>query len=107
MFLKNYGGHIIIIWPMIYLLLDYYFLTHEIFYFGRCLPWAIIDRIPYFRKWKIQDEKIPSDKEQWECLKSVLTSHFLVEAFPIWFFHPLCQKLVLVIKYHSLKLLIC
>ena len=29
--LKNYGGHIIIIWPMIYLLLDYYFLTHEIF----------------------------------------------------------------------------
>ena len=33
------------------------FLTHEIFYFGRCLPWAIIDRIPYFRKWKIQDEK--------------------------------------------------
>ena len=58
MFLKNYGGHIIIIWPMIYLLLDYYFLTHEIFIFGRCLPWAIIDRIPYFRKWKIQDEKI-------------------------------------------------
>ncbi|AOW30984.1 C-4 methylsterol oxidase [Candida albicans P57072] len=70
-----------------------FFLTHEIFYFGRCLPWAIIDRIPYFRKWKIQDEKIPSDKEQWECLKSVLTSHFLVEAFPIWFFHPLCQKI--------------
>ena len=30
-------------------------------------------------------KKIPSDKEQWECLKSVLTSHFLVEAFPIWF----------------------
>ncbi|WLF76371.1 C-4 sterol methyl oxidase [Lodderomyces elongisporus] len=70
-----------------------FFLTHELFYFGRCLPWMIIDRIPYFRKYKIQDEKLPSDKEQWECLKSVLTSHFLVEAFPIWFFHPLCQKI--------------
>ncbi|RLV91850.1 Methylsterol monooxygenase [Spathaspora sp. JA1] len=70
-----------------------FFSVHEIFYFGRCLPWAIIDRIPYFNKYKIQGEKIPSNQEQWECLKSVLTSHFLVEAFPIWFFHPLCQTI--------------
>jgi sterol desaturase/sphingolipid hydroxylase (fatty acid hydroxylase superfamily) len=30
------------------------FLMHEIVYFGRCIPWMIIDSIPYFRKWKLQ-----------------------------------------------------
>lgn len=70
-----------------------FFCLHEIMYFGRCLPWFIIGKIPYFQKWKIQPTKVPSNKEQWECLKSVLTSHFLVEALPIWTFHPMCQKL--------------
>jgi hypothetical protein len=31
------------------------FVMHETVYFGRSLPWIIIDLIPYFRKWKIQD----------------------------------------------------
>ena len=31
------------------------FLMHEIVYFGRSLPWIIIDRIPYFNKYKIQN----------------------------------------------------
>lgn len=70
-----------------------FFVLHEVMYFGRCLPWYIIDKIPYFNKYKIQANKIPSDKEQWECFKSVLISHFLVEAVPIWTFHPLCQKI--------------
>lgn len=70
-----------------------FFLTHEIMYFGRCLPWMIIDRIPYFRRWKIQPGKIPSNKEQWECFKAVLKLHLLVEALPIWLFHPLCSTL--------------
>lgn len=70
-----------------------FFSVHEFMYFFRCLPWAIIDRIPYFNKYKIQETKLPSNQEQWECLKSVLTSHFLVEAFPCWFFHPVCKKL--------------
>ncbi|CUM65459.1 uncharacterized protein PRCAT00003098001 [Priceomyces carsonii] len=69
------------------------FVLHEAMYFGRCVPWMIIDQIPYFRKYKIQDTKLPSNKEQWECMKSVLVSHFLVEAFPIWFFHPLCKQI--------------
>lgn len=70
-----------------------FFLTHEIFYFGRCIPWFIIDRIPYFRKWKIQPTKLPSDAEQWECFKAVLKLHFVVEVLPIWGFHPLCSSL--------------
>lgn len=30
------------------------FVMHEVIYFGRSLPWIIIDRIPYFNKYKIQ-----------------------------------------------------
>ncbi|GMM36004.1 methylsterol monooxygenase [Saccharomycopsis crataegensis] len=70
-----------------------FFLLHEIMYFGRCLPWYIIDKFGLFRKYKIQPTVIPTDKEQWECLKSVLKSHFIVEALPIWTFHPMCMKL--------------
>ena len=55
------------------------FLLHEIVYFGRCLPWIIIDAIPYFRRWKLQPGKIPSPAEQWECTKLVLFSHFTIE----------------------------
>lgn len=68
------------------------FLLHEILYFGRCVPWMILDQIPYFHKWKIQGEaKVPSVAEQWECMKSVLISHFMVEAIPIWGFYPVCK----------------
>lgn len=31
------------------------FMMHEIVYFGRCLPWIIIDAIPAFNKYKIQN----------------------------------------------------
>ena len=39
-----------------------------------------LDAIPYFRRWKIQQEKIPTPAEQWECTRHVLFSHFTVEA---------------------------
>lgn len=70
-----------------------FFLVYEVTYFGRSLPWYIIEKIPYFNKWKLQAEKTVSDKEQWECLKNLFISHFLVEAIPLWSFHPLAQKL--------------
>lgn len=31
------------------------FLMHELVYFGRSLPWIIIDAIPAFNKYKIQN----------------------------------------------------
>lgn len=31
------------------------FLMHEVVYFGRSLPWVIIDRLQYFNKYKIQN----------------------------------------------------
>ena len=37
------------------------FVMHEIVYFGRSLPWVMIDRISYFNKYKIQNvSSIPS-----------------------------------------------
>jgi methylsterol monooxygenase len=46
------------------------FVMHELVYFGRSLPWVIIDAIPFFNRWKIQNvgarnshpPRIPHDK---------------------------------------------
>ncbi|KAH6688002.1 C-4 methylsterol oxidase [Plectosphaerella plurivora] len=65
------------------------FVMHEVVYFGRCIPWILLDFIPYFHKYKIQPQKMPTLKEQWECTYYVLFSHFTVELPQIWLFHPL------------------
>ena len=97
------------------------FVMHEVFYFGRSLPWIIIDQIPYFNKYKIQgvrqfqflsshlqklqyqhlkltfanhfslQNKIPTAAEQWTCTKLVLLSHFTVELPQIYLFHPMAK----------------
>ncbi|KAL0571084.1 C-4 sterol methyl oxidase [Marasmius crinis-equi] len=67
------------------------FIMHEVVYFGRSIPWIIIDAIPYFRKWKLQPAKVPSPEEQWKCVKQVLFGHFTVELPTIWLFHPLAE----------------
>jgi methylsterol monooxygenase len=62
------------------------FVLHEAIYFGRSLPWIIIDCIPsLFNRYKIQNHKIPSIKEQWQCAVLVLLSHFTVELPQIWY----------------------
>ncbi|ERF76766.1 hypothetical protein EPUS_02305 [Endocarpon pusillum Z07020] len=67
------------------------FVMHEMVYFGRSLPWMIADRLPGLNKYKIQNQKIPTAAEQWNCAKLVLLSHFTVELPQIWLFHPLAQ----------------
>ncbi|KAF6812570.1 fatty acid hydroxylase [Colletotrichum musicola] len=51
------------------------FAMHETIYFGRCLVWAIVDLIPWFQKYRIQQDKAASSKEQWRALP--------------WLFHPI------------------
>ncbi|KAL5592625.1 hypothetical protein FOBRF1_013651 [Fusarium oxysporum] len=36
------------------------FVLHEVVYFGRCLPFIIMDKIPLFNKYKIQAHKMPT-----------------------------------------------
>ncbi|KDN41609.1 putative ERG25-C-4 methyl sterol oxidase [Tilletiaria anomala UBC 951] len=69
------------------------FVLHEIVYFGRAIPFIIIDAMPSMRKYKLQDDKIPTAKQQWDCTKYVLLSHFTVELPQIWSFHPICEYL--------------
>ncbi|KAF7542491.1 hypothetical protein G7046_g10160 [Stylonectria norvegica] len=65
------------------------FILHELVYFGRCVPYMIMDKIPYFNRFKIQNQKMPTLKEQWDCAMIVLVSHFTAELPQIWFFHPI------------------
>ncbi|KAN0061298.1 C-4 sterol methyl oxidase [Thecaphora frezii] len=67
------------------------FVLHEVVYFGRAIPWIIIDRMPSMRKYKLQEEKVATLQQQWECTKSVLLTHFTVELPQIWSFHPICE----------------
>lgn len=69
------------------------FLLHEVVYFGRAIPWIIIDAMPYFRRWKLQPSKIATAAEQWECTKLVLFSHFTIEGPAIFLFHPVAQAI--------------
>ncbi|RKU45864.1 C-4 sterol methyl oxidase [Coniochaeta pulveracea] len=64
------------------------FVMHEVVYFGRSLPFIIMELIPYFNKYKIQNQKIPTWKERFDCASLVLLSHFTVELPQIWLFHP-------------------
>ncbi|KAK3951268.1 hypothetical protein QBC32DRAFT_315062 [Pseudoneurospora amorphoporcata] len=65
------------------------FFMHEIVYFGRSIPWMVIDALPMFNKYKLQKGKRPTWKEQFECAGLVLLSHCTVELPQIWLFHPI------------------
>ncbi|KAH7145790.1 fatty acid hydroxylase superfamily-domain-containing protein [Dactylonectria estremocensis] len=65
------------------------FFLHELVYFGRCVPYMLMDWIPFFNRYKIQAQKMPTLKEQWDCAAIVLVSHFTAELPQIWFFHPI------------------
>ncbi|KAH7238635.1 fatty acid hydroxylase superfamily-domain-containing protein [Fusarium tricinctum] len=65
------------------------FFLHEFVYFGRCIPFMLMDYIPYFEQFRIQKQKVPTLKEQWDCAAIVLISHFTAELPQIWFFHPI------------------
>ncbi|KAJ4270362.1 C-4 sterol methyl oxidase [Fusarium torreyae] len=69
------------------------FAMHELVYFGRCIPYMMMDYIPYFQQFRIQKQKVPTLREQWDCAAIVLISHFTAELPQIWFFHPIATYL--------------
>ena len=54
------------------------FVMHETVYFGRSLPWIIIDRIPYFNQYKIQHVSCVKErgKQKW-ILTNEYSTRFL------------------------------
>lgn len=69
-----------------------FLVIHELVYFGRSLPWFILDSTGLLRKYKIQKKQF-SAAEQLECLKDVLVAHAMIEAIPIFAFQPICKFL--------------
>ncbi|KAF8968216.1 C-4 sterol methyl oxidase [Entomortierella lignicola] len=66
------------------------FVSHEIIYFARCLPYLIADQIPALQKYKIQQKTIQNTSEnQWKVFRYVLLSHFIFELPMIVGFHPI------------------
>ncbi|KAL7311982.1 C-4 sterol methyl oxidase [Mucor circinelloides] len=64
------------------------FLMHEFVYFGRFIPFLICDFIPYFQKYKLQQNKANTNQDYWNCTKKVLYAHFVFEGPLIFLFHP-------------------
>lgn len=67
------------------------FVMHEVVYFARCIPWLLIDRYgqSWANKYKLQDTKLPTAQQQWDCTMYVLKTHFTVELPQIYLFHPM------------------
>ncbi|KAJ3327105.1 C-4 sterol methyl oxidase [Blyttiomyces sp. JEL0837] len=64
------------------------FIWHEVVYFGRYLPYMIMDYIPYFQKWKIQT--VPTTSEQfWKVVIHALKSQIFVQLPMLVSFHPI------------------
>ncbi|CAO3627895.1 unnamed protein product [Mucor hiemalis] len=69
------------------------FVMHEIVYFGRFLPFLACDYIPYFKQYKIQQNKVNTPEDIWKCTKQVLYQHFVFEGPLIFLFHPMATML--------------
>ncbi|KAF9981294.1 C-4 sterol methyl oxidase [Modicella reniformis] len=66
------------------------FISHEVIYFGRCVPYLIADQIPSLQRYKIQQKTIQNTRQnQWKVFRYVLLSHFFLELPMIVGFHPI------------------
>ncbi|KAF9434889.1 C-4 sterol methyl oxidase [Entomortierella beljakovae] len=66
------------------------FVSHEIIYFARCVPYLVADMFPSMQKYKIQQKTIQNTAQnQWKVFRYVLLSHFFLELPMIVGFHPI------------------
>ncbi|OMH79867.1 Methylsterol monooxygenase [Zancudomyces culisetae] len=64
------------------------FFHHLVFYYGRYLPYYIADYIPALQKYRLQPNKVSSDKMWWHCFTSLLKSQLLVQLPMMMMFYP-------------------
>ncbi|ORY03790.1 hypothetical protein K493DRAFT_323042 [Basidiobolus meristosporus CBS 931.73] len=64
------------------------FISHQLFYYGRYVPFWIAEHIPACDKYKIQPNKPVTSALRWKCLKSVLIQNHFVQLPMILAFHP-------------------
>jgi len=63
-------------------------IAHEVFFFGSWAPFLLMDYIPYFQKYKIQQEKPNTWGGIWKCLKYLFFVHFVVQWGMMLIFRP-------------------
>ncbi|KAK4536065.1 hypothetical protein CDCA_CDCA07G2090 [Cyanidium caldarium] len=83
------------------------FLIHEVAYWGTYVPYALMDRSAYFRKWKIQEhtygygsgsrhaKRLPGHDrmKMWRCVGYVAANHLFLVLPLILVTHPLFEML--------------
>ncbi|KAI8920092.1 hypothetical protein DFJ77DRAFT_507425 [Powellomyces hirtus] len=69
------------------------FAWHELVFFGRFFPYWVMDQIPYFQKYKIQEAKPNTPELYKKCLISVIKSQLFVQAPMMLLFHPTAMAL--------------
>ncbi|KAK9703384.1 C-4 sterol methyl oxidase [Basidiobolus ranarum] len=69
------------------------FITHQVIYYGRYVPFWFIEHIPSLQKYKLQETKPVSNEVRWKCLKSVLIQNHFIQLPMIMAFHPTVSAL--------------
>ncbi|KAJ3020853.1 C-4 sterol methyl oxidase [Thoreauomyces humboldtii] len=69
------------------------FAWHELVFFGRFFPYYLMDQIPYFQQYKIQETKPNTPGLYRKCLISVIKSQLFVQAPMMLLFHPTAMYL--------------
>ncbi|KAJ3205420.1 C-4 sterol methyl oxidase [Dinochytrium kinnereticum] len=68
------------------------FIWHEIVYFGRFLPYWILDQIPYFQRYKIQPVQHNTDAV-WKVVVHALKSQLFIQLPMLFTFYPTAMTL--------------
>jgi len=55
------------------------FVIHECAYFSFWTPYLIMDQIPYFQKFKIQQDKQVSNEKIMKCIKGLIFNHLVIQ----------------------------
>ncbi|KAG9407919.1 Methylsterol monooxygenase 1 [Aphanomyces cochlioides] len=78
-FLEPYWQHMITNYSEFTIVSLFTFVLHEALYFSIWIPYLLLDFIPYFRKYKIQQSKPNTWANTWRCLKHLLFNHVFIQ----------------------------
>ncbi|KAI8614095.1 hypothetical protein BC830DRAFT_1129041 [Chytriomyces sp. MP71] len=69
------------------------FAWHEVVFYSRFLPYYVLDRIPYFNKWKIQLDKMVSPETLQKVFHHVSIAQLTIQLPMMILFKPVCQSI--------------
>ncbi|ETW07627.1 hypothetical protein H310_02097 [Aphanomyces invadans] len=78
-FVEPYWQHMITTYSPFTIVSIFTFVLHEALYFTIWVPYLALDFIPYFRKYKIQENKPNTWNETWRCVKHLIFSHVVIQ----------------------------